>query len=178
LDETEPDPATPYRVPRRVDGRHNHLLGLTATPAAATPALVNCTGTYQPTYSPGATNDEQEILLSGENNGDCVRLTHPSLTSVRLPYGGPLVLSCTTLLTVEDFEATLYWNGATTLTSTWVLDATQASINSNLVATFTGPITNGVLAGSNLTIVGAYAPSDLAGCNQPGGIEELNRAST
>jgi hypothetical protein len=153
-------------------------LGLTAAPAFATPTLVTCAGSNEAHYSPGLTNDEQMTTLSGADTGNCTSLTHPSLTSVADAFGGTLPLSCTTVFSVQDIVETLYWNGGTTLTSTWTFDATFTIVNSNIVVTLSGPITGGVLAGANLSLITVVATAELAGCSQPGGVEDLNGAST
>jgi hypothetical protein len=153
-------------------------LGLTASPAFATPTLVTCVGSNEAHYSPGLTNEAQMTTLSGADTGNCTSLTHPSLTSVADSFGGTIPLSCTTVFSVQDIVETLHWNGGTTLTSSWTFDATFAIVNSNIIVTLSGPITSGVLAGANLSLVTIVATADLLGCSQPGGVEDLSGAST
>jgi hypothetical protein len=106
------------------------------------------------------------------------RMTSTDGLSAPTAFGGTIPLSCTTVFSVQDVVETLYWNGGTTLTSTWTFDVTFTIVNSNIVVTLSGPLTGGVLAGANLSLVTVVATADLAGCSQPGGVEDLSGAST
>jgi hypothetical protein len=90
-----------------------------------------------------------------------------------------LHLSCLSLSTsgIRATE-TLYWNGGTTLSSTWENTNYVQLVNGVLVSTLTGPITSGTLAGATLTLITTLLPSELTACTEPGGLQEISGLST
>lgn len=146
------------------------VLGLTQGPAAAA-TLVTCTGSNTANFSPGLTNQPQTVTVSGQDSAThCLSLTHPALHSFVGPFSGTAQLSCADLLSSGSGTETLFWNGGTTLTSTWAWTQSVIEQGAFVVATIVGPITDGVLDGSNLTQIITVPSVNFNACNQPGGL--------
>lgn len=147
--------------------------GLAQGSAAAgdTPAVVTCVGENTARFSPGLTYRPRTVTVSGQDTArQCVSLTHPTLHSFVGAFGGTAQLSCADLLSSGSGTETLFWNGSTTLTSTWAWTQTVTQQGSLVVATITGPITAGVLKDSALTQIITVPSLNFDACNQPGGL--------
>jgi hypothetical protein len=105
-------------------------------------------------------------------------LTHPTLHSFIGPYGGTGEQACTSLGSDGEGTQTLYWNGTTNLTSFWEFTYSAQYVGGFLVSTVTGPITSGIAAGSTLTQVLLVPITDLAACDEPGGLTTQKSTST
>ena len=147
-------------------------------PAIAGPTLVVCTGTDQVYFSPGVTNQEQLVALSGQDSASCISLTHPQLSSVSDPFDGVVPLSCSALqLGGQEGAETLYWNGSDTQTSRWEYISYIELVNGTVVATISGPITRGVQSGARLNMVVTMLNTQLDACTRPGGLQTLSGPS-
>ncbi|MBS0452809.1 MAG: hypothetical protein JSS14_16060 [Proteobacteria bacterium] len=154
------------------------LLALAPAPAQAT-TLINCTGQTEILYSPGLTNQAQAVTYTGEDRATlCISLTHPTLQNFVGPFSGGGQLSCTSLTNVSQGTETLYWNGTTTLTSSWTFTYNPVMVGGSLISTVSGPITAGVAAGATLTQVLVLPLTALAACSEPGGLPTQKPTST
>ncbi|RLK58568.1 hypothetical protein [Actinokineospora cianjurensis] len=154
------------------------LLGLlTPTPAQATPALVACVGDVEVNFTPGLTYTTQTVAVSGsENATTCTSLTHPNLRSFSAPFSGSTERSCLALLAEGTGDETLLWDNSTTSHWEWTSHPTQTG--SALVVATTGLITSGTLAGATVTQELVVTANTLDACTQPGGLTQLDGAST
>lgn len=142
------------------------------TPGKATAAaLITCAGHNTAQFSPGLTSHPQTVTVTGQDVAtQCLSLTHPQLRSFVGPFGGTAQLSCADLLSSGSGTETLYWNGSTTLTSTWAWTQSVVQQGTFVVATVTGPITAGALDGSTLIQTITVPVLNFDACDQPGGL--------
>ncbi|MGV9314181.1 hypothetical protein ACWDR0_18670 [Streptomyces sp. NPDC003691] len=145
--------------------------------ASASPALVTCVGSTTVAFSPGLTNTEQTVSVSGQDTANlCVSLTHPQLTSFVAPFSGTATQSCTSLFAGGSGTETLHWNNGTT--STWEYTNSFSNVNGTKVGTSTGPITSGTLAGAEVTQTITFPNTDLSACSTPSGLTGLTGLDT
>jgi len=156
------------------------LLAAGMTPKSAQAlTLINCSGEVELHYAPGLTNTTQTVSLTGEDRATlCLSLTHPTLHSFVGPYTSTGQLSCASLTSAAQGTETIYWNGNPNLTSSWTWSYSGVSVGGSIIATATGPITSGVVAGATLTQVVVTPVTALAACNQPGGLQTQTATST
>lgn len=146
------------------------ILGLIPARAAAV-TLVTCVGHNTAQFSPGLTNQPQTVTVTGQDvAAPCLSVTHPHLRSFVGPFGGTAQLSCADLLSSGSGTETLYWNGGTTLTSTWAWTQSVVQQGTFVVATVTGPITAGALEGATLIQTITVPVLNFDACTQPGGL--------
>ncbi|MGV9314563.1 hypothetical protein ACWDR0_20610 [Streptomyces sp. NPDC003691] len=145
--------------------------------ASASPALVTCTGSTTVAFSPGLTDTEQTVSVSGQDTAVlCLSLTHPQLTSFVAPFSGTATQSCTSLFAGGSGTETLHWNNGTT--STWEYTNSFSNVNGTKVGTSTGPITSGTLAGTEVTQTITFPNLDLSACSAPQGLTGLSGIDT
>lgn len=150
-----------------------------AVPASADSTVINCTGEVELAFSPGLTYTDQTVSYTGEDRAtSCISLTHPYLHSFVGPFSGTATQSCGTLLDDGVGTEILYWNGGTTLTSTWTYSYVAQQLASVVVYTVTGTVTSGVAAGAVLNQVNVIALADFLACSQPGGLQGYRGTST
>jgi hypothetical protein len=136
-------------------------------PAAATTALVTCTGSTTVHFSPAVTDTAQTVSVSGSDVASaCVSLTNPGLTSFVGPFSGTATQSCTTFFGGGSGTETLYWNDGTT--STWAYTNSFSNVNGTKVGTSTGTISAGTLAGASVTQTITFTNLDLTACSGSG----------
>lgn len=142
--------------------------------------LVTCPlGTSQITYSPGVTNTPQLVSIEGDElSGACISLLHPELTSFSSHYTGEGIYSCNTLVSEEPVTGDQVFVWSTGQTSTWHFTATAVSVGGSTVYTVTGPITSGVLAGTEVTQIVTHTNPSPALCNSQTGVTSLSGPSS
>ena len=171
-------------VRRSLAGLLSILLAATATalfaaPASASGTLINCTGEVELTFNPGLTYTDQNVTYTGEDRAtSCVSLTHPTLHSFVGPFSGSATQSCGTLLDDGVGTEVLYWNGSSTLTSTWTYSYTAQQLATTVVYEVNGLITSGVAAGALLNQVNVIPLADFLACSEPGGLQHYEGVST
>lgn len=170
-----------YKIPTVIGAIALCLAVAVTAPAAAvgaaSPALVTCTGTTNVAFTPGLTNTEQTVNVSGQDTADlCLSLTHPELTGFIGPFSGTATQSCTSLFAGGSGTETLHWNNGTT--SNWSYTNSFSNVNGTKVGTSTGPITSGTLAGATVTQTITFANLDLAACTTAQGLTSLSGLDT
>ncbi|MFC5152594.1 hypothetical protein [Streptomyces amakusaensis] len=170
------------RIPMAAGALVIALTTVAAAPAApaaasASPALVTCAGSTTVAFSPGLTNTERTVSVSGQDTANlCVSPTHPQLTGFVAPFSGTATQSCTSLFAGGSGTETLHWSDGTT--STWAYTNSFSNVNGTKVGTSTGPITSGTLAGAEVTQTITFPNLDLSACSTPQGLTTLNGLDT
>ncbi|MET8829071.1 hypothetical protein ABZX40_16370 [Streptomyces sp. NPDC004610] len=145
--------------------------------ASAAPVLVTCAGTTTVAFSPGLTDEERTVGVSGQDVASiCLSLTNPGLTGFVGPFSGTATQSCTSLFAGGSGTETLHWNNGTS--STWSYTNSFSNVNGTKVGTSTGPITSGTLSGAEVTQTITYPNLDLTACSTAEGLTFLSGVDT
>ncbi|MEU6973123.1 hypothetical protein AB0A71_36485 [Kitasatospora aureofaciens] len=156
---------------------------VTAAPAHASTAGINCTGWSYTTYVPGLTDTVRPttVVVDGDLNvidahsptGSCLPVNSTATAGER-DVTAQLDLSCNQLIGESGVE-TIRWNNGTT--SSFPFTAAVVRGLSTTVLTETGTVTSGEFTGGHVVETFTAANLDLLGCLTPGGVTSLNFAT-
>jgi hypothetical protein len=155
-------------------------LGLAPTAASASPDSVVCTGTDDATFHPGLRTFSRTVEYSETIEGTyCAGLGKiTGDNTFDSGFGGTADLSCTALFGPIMFTQEFTWSPSGR-TSTWTAQFGESVyVDGQLVATATGPITDGDYSGATMTLVAAYPTTQLIACLSSPGLTSIHGTMT
>jgi hypothetical protein len=153
------------------------FVAASASPAVAVIQTVQCLGTYEATYNPGMTFEQQEINSTTSSDYTCTS-TDPTIEGTSTGVHATIDTSCLELLRLPSAgQTTLTWNTGETTVYRW--NATGSHVDETTFVYVVGEVVAGKFLGARVFRVSASVPSELESqCRSSEGLTHVEGNAT